>query len=176
MARNPRKARPLVVGSDTFMWSLGHAHQVLEGPLYRDCAKRLAIRRTGARGRLVTAFREGPGRQVPDGYFGPSGAVSAGGQIWLNLHEPGTVRALLDEALAGGWQPDQPSGQARRRLGSLRPGGRPPECAPPSRSPVVAPGGSGLFLLTAAADTGPSRNRGQIPAPTNKITATFQSC
>lgn len=109
MARKPRKARPLVVGSDTFMWSLRHAHQVLEGPRYRDCTEQLAIRRTGARGRLVIVFREGPGRQVPDGYFVPSEAVSAGGQIWLNLHEPGTVRELLDEALVTGWQPDQPA-------------------------------------------------------------------
>jgi hypothetical protein len=47
----------------------------------------------------------------------------------LNLHEPGAVRALLDEALARGWQPDTPGevlldgwslleGAATRRAGN----------------------------------------------------------
>jgi hypothetical protein len=43
---------------------------------------------------------------VPDGYV-HSGAVGTGG-LWLNLHEPGTVRALLDEATRRGWDSDDP--------------------------------------------------------------------
>jgi hypothetical protein len=34
------------------------------------------------------------------------GTAEGGG---LNLHEPGTVRALLAEAKTSGWQPDDPA-------------------------------------------------------------------
>jgi hypothetical protein len=55
----------------------------------------------------VISFRGGPGRGVSDGYskYRFVGSRESG---WLNLHEPGTVRALLDEALASGCQPDDP--------------------------------------------------------------------
>ncbi|HEY0935845.1 MAG TPA: hypothetical protein VGD91_19135, partial [Trebonia sp.] len=89
----------------------------------------LSISRQGARGRLLIVFRAEPGRAVPDG-TGPSGAVGTvpndtlpndpvpndpvpndtlpndpvpngpGLGVWLNLHEPGAVRALLNEAMA----------------------------------------------------------------------------
>ncbi|MFG3114569.1 hypothetical protein ACGF4C_09240 [Streptomyces sp. NPDC048197] len=37
-----------------------------------------------------------------------SGAVGTTNGPLLNLHEPGTVRAFLDEALTKGWRPDDP--------------------------------------------------------------------
>lgn len=33
----------------------------------------------------------------------------ARGRLQIGLHEPGTVRALLDEAIAGGWDADDPA-------------------------------------------------------------------
>jgi len=37
---------------------------------------------------------------------GMSGTVGLRGGPWLNLQEPGVSRALLDEVIARGWQPD----------------------------------------------------------------------
>lgn len=56
----------------------------------------------------MISFPGGPGRQVFDGY-GRAGIVGSKENGWLNLHEPGTARALLEEALASGWQPDDPA-------------------------------------------------------------------
>lgn len=69
---------------------------------YQGCREILTLRRRGTHGRLQIVFRAGAGRLVPDGYL-PSGAVGTTDDVWLNLHEPGTVRALLDEAIARGW-------------------------------------------------------------------------
>ncbi|GAA1994356.1 hypothetical protein [Kitasatospora viridis] len=107
MARSGKKARRLVVDGQTFLWSLGHSHRALGGGYYEDCCETVVIRLFKARGRLHIVFRQGPDRLVPDGYMMPSGAVgTAEGNV--NLHEPGTARALLDAALAQGWQPDDP--------------------------------------------------------------------
>jgi hypothetical protein len=72
------------------------------------CRELVALRRDGSRGRLLIVFEQGPGRLVPDGYL-PSGAVTRAEGPGLNLYEPGAARALLDEALARGWQPDDPA-------------------------------------------------------------------
>jgi hypothetical protein len=107
MARSEKRARRLIVDGKTFLWSLGHTHRALGDGHYEDCCETLVIRLFKVRGRLHIVFREGPDRLVPDGYLMPSGAVgTAGGR--LNLHEPGTTRALLDAALAQGWQPNDP--------------------------------------------------------------------
>ncbi|WP_058041859.1 hypothetical protein [Streptomyces roseifaciens] len=107
MARKEKAARRLVVDGATYMWSIGHTHHVLGGGRYEDCCETLVIRLFKARGRLRISFGTGPGKLVPDGYM-PSGAVGTTGGGLLNLHEPGTVRALLDEALSQGWRPDDP--------------------------------------------------------------------
>ncbi|CAG6391475.1 hypothetical protein NMG29_22845 [Streptomyces cocklensis] len=106
MSRSERKARRLLVGDDTYLWSVGHSHQLPEGGGYLDCTESVVLRRYGARGRLVVVFASGPGRYVPDGIL-QSGAVGTD-EGFLNLYEPGTARALLDEALAQGWDPDDP--------------------------------------------------------------------
>ncbi|MGW3745401.1 hypothetical protein ACWD62_33705 [Streptomyces sp. NPDC005146] len=106
MVRSSRKPRRLVVGEGTFLWSVGHHHHTARGR-YQDCREVLTIRGSGARGRLLVVFRAGPDRLVPDGFL-PSGAVGTSAGSWLNLHEPGTVRALLDEAVSRGWYPDNP--------------------------------------------------------------------
>ncbi|MFE7793585.1 hypothetical protein [Streptomyces sp. NPDC057460] len=136
MVRSSRKPRRLVVCDETFLWSVGHHHHTDRGR-YQDCREVLTIRRSGAPGRLLVVFRAGPGRLVPDGFL-PSGAVGTSAGSWLNLHEPGTVRALLDEAVSRGWHPDNPpteqldgwrlfarAVQAQRRSSaSSAPGGR----------------------------------------------------
>ncbi|WP_405819820.1 hypothetical protein OG241_30815 [Streptomyces sp. NBC_01390] len=102
------KARRLVVDGETFLWSLSHTHQALGNGRYEDCCETFSIRRFRARGCLRIVFRAGPDRLVPDGYLMPSGAVGTAVGGTLNLHEPGTARALLDAALAQGWRPDDP--------------------------------------------------------------------
>jgi hypothetical protein len=106
-----RGPRYLVVGEDRFLWSIGHLHEQIGGaqtpPIYLDCRDIVTIRRHRSRGRLDVVFRDGEDRLVPYGMV-PGGAVTRGDGRALNLHEPGTARALLDEALSGGWRPDVP--------------------------------------------------------------------
>ncbi|MFE0458394.1 hypothetical protein ACFW1A_03920 [Kitasatospora sp. NPDC058965] len=106
MIRRTKRARRLLVGELTYLWTVRHQHRVDPGPRYRDCTEVLVLRRYRAPGRLLVRFRGGPGRAVADGYL-PSGAVGTADH-WLNLHEPGTARGLLDLALARGWRPEQP--------------------------------------------------------------------
>jgi hypothetical protein len=100
MTRSSRTPRRLVVGDDTFLWSVRHEHHGDEGR-YEDCREVLTVRRPGALGRLQVVFEGSPDHLVPDGRT-PSGEVGTAHGPWLNLHEPGTVRALLDEARARG--------------------------------------------------------------------------
>ncbi|MER5279946.1 hypothetical protein ABT025_29990 [Streptomyces sp. NPDC002809] len=104
MARSEKKSRRLVVDGTTFLWKVGHRHERVNG-LAQGCREVLALHPLDGRGRLEITFSGGPGRAVPDGLL-PSGAVGTGG-AYLNLHEPGTVRALLEEAVTThGWCTD----------------------------------------------------------------------
>lgn len=81
----------------TYLWSVRHKHR--DGDVCREV---LTLYRDGARTRIV--FREGEagsGRVVADGYFF-SGCVADSPGNFLNLREPGVVRALVDEAQARG--------------------------------------------------------------------------
>ncbi|XRQ13827.1 hypothetical protein ACN3XK_23960 [Actinomadura welshii] len=62
----------------------------------------LTLRQEGAPGRLVIVFRSGPGRLVADGWLHDGAVWRTSDDVYLNLHRPGVVRALLDEALARG--------------------------------------------------------------------------
>ncbi|CAL9454330.1 putative protein OS=Streptomyces griseomycini OX=66895 GN=FHS37_000770 PE=4 SV=1 [Streptomyces griseomycini] len=77
-----------------YLWSVRHRHST-GGP----CREVLALTRDGVTTRLV--FQGGEGRLVPDGFL-PSGAVALGKGAALNLHEPGVVRAFVDEAARRG--------------------------------------------------------------------------
>lgn len=106
MARSGKKARRLFVGEATFLWSTAHEHEVAPSG-FGDCREVLTIRRYGSPGRLIVEFAASDGRFVSDG-CAPSGIVSTVDGRKLNLHEPGTVRALLDECEADGWDPISP--------------------------------------------------------------------
>ncbi|MFJ9547223.1 hypothetical protein [Streptomyces erythrochromogenes] len=109
MPRNPNKARRMVVDGHTYTRSVRHSHSRPGGP-DRDCCEALTVHLTGARGALRIVFREGPGRLVPGGWAMVSGEVSLATTESLYLHEPGAVRALMEEARERGWRPDGPSG------------------------------------------------------------------
>jgi hypothetical protein len=107
MPRRHRTARRLLVGDTTYVWQVGHDHDRVEVPAseqprYRDCRAILILRRLGESARLHLVFRDAPDRLVPDGAHLHSGAVGTTSGAWLNLHEPGTARALLDQALGRG--------------------------------------------------------------------------
>lgn len=106
-----RRTRQLVVGRDRFFWSVAHVHahsDSEEGTArYADCREVVRIRQDGLPGRLEIVFRADTGRRVPDGLLA-SGIVHRTDGGTLNLNEPGVVRALLDEALARGWQAGEP--------------------------------------------------------------------
>ncbi|MFF4646224.1 hypothetical protein [Streptomyces sp. NPDC001389] len=105
MPRSPKKPRLLVANGRAYLWTVRHGHRVLEGG---GCRKTLTLRsRPPGRGGLLRfVFDEGPGRYV-SGFTAGSGEVGAVGVGALNLHEPGTVRCLLDAALARGWEPGE---------------------------------------------------------------------
>ncbi|MBT2457110.1 hypothetical protein [Streptomyces sp. ISL-86] len=105
MPRSSKEPRRLVADGRTYMWTVRHGHCVLGNG---GCRKTLTLRSypSGTGGLLRFVFDEGPGRYVA-GFTTGSGEVGAVGVGALNLHEPGTVRFLLDTALARGWEPGE---------------------------------------------------------------------
>jgi hypothetical protein len=104
--RHPRRSRRLVADGRAYLWTLRHSHGVPDSGRAADCRETLTLypQPAGTGGPLRIVFAEGPDRYVPGGApmgSGDVGYVDGGG---LNLHEPGAVRALLDAALASGWQ------------------------------------------------------------------------
>lgn len=105
--------RKLVVGERTFRYALAHQHQIDASSgrtVYSTCTELLAIGLDQRpRCELTIAFRGGPGGLVPDGGMGSHAgmvrllAIEDG---YLNLNEPGVVRAFLDAAMARGWIPE----------------------------------------------------------------------
>ncbi len=85
--------RRLVVGETTWLWSVRHKHF--------ECREILSLHHEEAGVTLRIVFRAGPDRFVAEGLW-YSGSVSDGRGGLLNLHEPGVVRTLLDEAAALG--------------------------------------------------------------------------
>ncbi|MFG2721192.1 hypothetical protein ACGFW5_23265 [Streptomyces sp. NPDC048416] len=107
MPRHPKKLRRLVVDGRVYWWSVRHSHRVPDSDGPRVCRETLALmpQPAGAAGSLRIVFAQGPGRFVPGGFPLGSGDVGYVRGSALNLHEPGAVRALLDVAVARGWQP-----------------------------------------------------------------------
>ncbi|MEU6340069.1 hypothetical protein ABZ883_03855 [Streptomyces sp. NPDC046977] len=98
-----RRVRRMVAGGTVYGWCFGHRHDQVRG--YPGCRSTVTLWRAGSRARLRLVFRPGPGRVVAEGYFDQGAAVRLPDRAHLNLHEPGRVRALLDEALARGLFP-----------------------------------------------------------------------
>ncbi len=93
--RNDRSLRRLVLDERTvYLWNVRHRHGGSE-----PCRETLTLLRDGIRTRIV--FRSGEGRDAGGGYPGHSGGVSDA-HHYVNLHEPGVVRALVDEAAKRG--------------------------------------------------------------------------
>jgi hypothetical protein len=86
-----------------------HSHRKDDEGRSVDCRQILTLSPQPARtgGPLRIVFADGPGRYVPGGAPFGSGDVGFTRGTDLNLHEPGAVRALLDVALARGWQPGE---------------------------------------------------------------------
>jgi hypothetical protein len=103
--RNERSLRRLVVDERTvYLWNVRHRHGDGE-----PCRETLTLLCDGIRTRIV--FRSGEGNDAGGGYPGHSGGVSDAHGHYVNLHEPGVVRALVDEAsrrglLSGGGEAD----------------------------------------------------------------------
>lgn len=91
------------------MWTMRHSHRRDHDGRSVDCRRilRLSPQPAGTGGPLCIIFADGPGRYVPGGAPFGSGDVGFTRGADLNLHEPGAVRALLDGALARGWQPGE---------------------------------------------------------------------
>jgi len=100
MRRKP--GRWLGVGTERYLWGIGHCHPPDVTPL---CREFVWIRRERSHGRLFIIFAAGAGHLVPDGFPMHAGEILRADRRGLNLNQPGVARALLDAALAGGWDP-----------------------------------------------------------------------
>ncbi|MGW4895140.1 hypothetical protein ACWEQL_23135 [Kitasatospora sp. NPDC004240] len=108
MPRNPKRPRRLVTDDRVHLWTLRHSHRRLADGRAVDCAETLTLtpQPSGTGGPLRIVFAESPDTFVPGGAYTGSGDVGRIRGASLNLHEPGSVRALLDTALTHGWNPD----------------------------------------------------------------------
>ncbi|MFJ4877334.1 hypothetical protein ACIP93_19230 [Streptomyces sp. NPDC088745] len=109
MPRHPKKPRRLVAEGRVYIWTMRHSHRKDHEGRVVDCRQILTLfpQPAGTSGSLRIAFADGPGRYLPGGAPFGSGDVGFTQGADLNLHEPGAVRALLDVALARGWQPGE---------------------------------------------------------------------
>ncbi|MFE5086505.1 hypothetical protein [Streptomyces mirabilis] len=109
MPRHSKKPRRLVANGRVYIWTMRHSHRRDADGRSVDCRQTLTLspQPIGTGGPLRIVFAAGPGRYVPGGAPFGSGDVGFLRGAELNLHEPGAVRALLDVALAGGWQPGE---------------------------------------------------------------------
>ncbi|MEV5282838.1 hypothetical protein [Streptomyces sp. NPDC051993] len=109
MPRHVKKPRRLVADGQVYMWTMRHSHRRDHDGRSVNCRQTLTLfpQPAGTGGPLRIVFTDGPGRYVPGGAPFGSGDVGFTQGAELNLHEPGAVRALLDVALARGWQPGE---------------------------------------------------------------------
>ena len=88
----------MVAGGTVYGWAFGHRHDRVRG--YAGCSSMVTLWRPGLQARLRIVFQPGPDRVIADGYFDAGATMRLPDRAYLNLHELGTVRALLDQALA----------------------------------------------------------------------------
>ncbi|MFF6781524.1 hypothetical protein [Streptomyces sp. NPDC012510] len=106
MTKNHR-VRRLVVGDTTWHWTVrqllhSRPRSTGRGPhrvAHDHCRLKLSLYPDGPRGRrLVLLFGPAENRAVSNCYFDSGDLVRLSDHTYLNLHEPGTVRRLLDAA------------------------------------------------------------------------------
>ncbi|MFC0052055.1 hypothetical protein [Streptomyces actinomycinicus] len=109
MPRRSKNPRRLVADGRVYLWTMRHSHRRDHAGRAVDCRQVLTVfpQPAGTGGPLRIVFADGPGRYVPGGAPFGSGDVGFTRGADLNLHEPGAVRALLDVAVARGWQPEE---------------------------------------------------------------------
>jgi hypothetical protein len=89
------RLRRLVVDDTTWHWTVRQRSRVA----YDHCHLKLSLYPEGRRGRrLVLLFSPADDRSVSNCYFDSGALVRKPDHTYLNLHEPGTVRRLLDAA------------------------------------------------------------------------------
>ncbi|MFI1467457.1 hypothetical protein [Streptomyces wuyuanensis] len=148
-----RRVRRLVVDGTVWFWSLRHSHR--DG----TCRDSLSLTREGTSARLSIVFRAGDGRVVSGGGYWSGGSVGAVAGGDMNLHEPGSVRKLLDAALAAGVRAPAeidgwplfdalvghaaPAGEGRTGAAGVRTGSSGPDDSSAGREPADGHTGTG---------------------------------
>lgn len=90
------RLRRLVVGDTTWHWTV---RQLPHRVAHEHCRLKLSLYPEGPRRRrLVLLFGPSEDRVVSNCYFDSGALVRRSDHAYLNLHEPGTVRRLLDAA------------------------------------------------------------------------------
>ncbi|MEV5878474.1 hypothetical protein AB0L75_30470 [Streptomyces sp. NPDC052101] len=96
-----RRVRRIAVGGTVYGWCFGHRHDRVRG--YPGCSSTVTLWRPGSRACLRLVFQPASDRVI--GYLDEGAVMRLPDREHLNLHEPGSVRALLDEALVCGLFP-----------------------------------------------------------------------
>jgi hypothetical protein len=86
----------LVADEHAYLWQVRHRHD--EG-----CDEILTIRRVASPSGRALHFRPKQGFVIPDGGMSAAGVVGDAAGRWLNLNEPGVVRAVIDALTATEW-------------------------------------------------------------------------
>jgi hypothetical protein len=94
VVKNERRLRRLVVGDTIWHWTVRQRVR----HTYDDCRLTLSLYPEGTRRRLALVFRPRQDRIISNTYFDSGALVRLPDRTYLNLHEPGTVRRLLDAA------------------------------------------------------------------------------
>ncbi|MEU6085511.1 hypothetical protein ABZ865_01660 [Streptomyces sp. NPDC047085] len=128
MGGEDRLRRLTVPDGTLYRWRVRHRHGDDE-----PCEEVLALNRDGVRVQIV--FRGGPGRVAGSAPYSHSGLVCDEHGRWVNLHEPGVVRAFVDELRRRGTEAGQVDGWELlpavvvSRAAAATPG-VPPDCPP----------------------------------------------
>ncbi|MBN0046265.1 hypothetical protein JS756_19580 [Streptomyces actuosus] len=98
-----RRVRRMEAGGTVYGWCFGHRHDRVRG--YPGCRSTVTLWRPRGAACLRLVFHPSPGRVVAGSFFDEATVVRLPDREHLNLHEPGSVRALLDESLVRGLFP-----------------------------------------------------------------------
>lgn len=92
--KRDRRVRRLTTGRDVWYWTVRQRVR----PVYADCRLTLALFTRQSGRRLVLVFAPCATGAVSNSYFAAGTVARLPDGTCLNLHEPGTVRRLLDAA------------------------------------------------------------------------------
>lgn len=91
------RLRQLTVGEAVYFWTFRHRHDEVGDRT--GCRSEVSVWRSGSMSRLRIVFPAADDRVVSDGFYESGAVIRLSDRAYLNLHQPGTARLLLDQVL-----------------------------------------------------------------------------